>query len=73
MYGDQMVRMLRAVDMLCTATGVTKREMAERLEVDKRTVDPAPRGAAGPQLTVCAPKSTGAFWPVRNLLISIAV
>ena len=39
MYGDQMVRMLRAVDMLCTATGVTKREMAERLEVDKRTVD----------------------------------
>ena len=29
MYGDQMVRMLRAVDMLCTATGVTKREMAE--------------------------------------------
>ena len=34
----QMVRMLRAVDMLCTATGVTK-EMAERLEVDKRTVD----------------------------------
>ena len=39
MYGDQMVRMGRAVDMLCTATGVTKREMAERLEVDKRTVD----------------------------------
>ena len=61
MYGDQMVRMLRAVDMLCTATGVTKREMAERLEVDKRTI--GPRGAAGPQLTVCAPKSTGAFWP----------
>ena len=46
MYGDQMVRMLRAVDMLCTATGVTKREMAERLEVDKRTVDRLLWGAA---------------------------
>ena len=62
MYGDQMVRMLRAVDMLCTATGVTKREMAERLEVDKRQ-SIGPRVLAGPQLTVCARKSTGAFWP----------
>ena len=62
MYGDQMVRMLRAVDMLCTATGVTKREMAERLEVDKRTVDRL-LGACRTSITVCAPKSTGAFWP----------
>ena len=58
-----MVRMLRAVDMLCTATGVTKREMAERLEVDKRTVDRLLSGVLVDQLTVCAPKSTGAFWP----------
>ena len=38
MYGDQMVRMLRAVDMLCTATGVAGK-WPRRLEVDKRTVD----------------------------------
>ena len=63
MYGDQMVRMLRAVDMLCTATGVTKREMAERLRGGQADSRSAPRGAARPQLTVCAPKSTGAFWP----------
>ena len=63
MYGDQMVRMLRAVDMLCTATGVTKREMAEEARGGQADSRSAPRGAAGPQLTVCAPKSTGAFWP----------
>ena len=72
MYGDQMVRMLRAVDMLCTATGVTKGKWPRGSRwTSGQSI--GSRGAAGPQLTVCAPKSTGAFWPVRNLLISIAV
>lgn len=39
MYGEQMVRMLRAVDLLCSATGATKQELVERLGVDKRTVE----------------------------------
>ena len=61
MYGDQMVRMLRAVDMPCTATGVTKREMAEARggQADSRS---APRGAMTSINRLC-PKSTGAFWP----------
>ncbi len=39
MYGEQMVRMLRAVDLLSSPTGVTKQELAAHLEVDKRTVE----------------------------------
>jgi predicted DNA-binding transcriptional regulator YafY len=39
MYGEQMVRMLRAVDLLSTPAGATKQELAEHLGVDKRTVE----------------------------------
>jgi predicted DNA-binding transcriptional regulator YafY len=39
MYGEQMVRMLRAVDLLSTPSGATKQELVERLGVDKRTVE----------------------------------
>jgi predicted DNA-binding transcriptional regulator YafY len=39
MYGEQMVRMLRAVDLLCTPAGATKQELANHLGVDKRTVE----------------------------------
>ena len=38
MYGEQMVRMLRAVDLLSTPAGATKQELADHLGVDKRTV-----------------------------------
>jgi predicted DNA-binding transcriptional regulator YafY len=38
MYGEQMVRMLRAVDLLSTLAGATKQELADHLGVDKRTV-----------------------------------
>ena len=72
MYGDQMVRMLRAVDMLCTATGVTKRGNGrEALEVDKRTVDRLLGVLTSPTVApLSQPAHSG---PVRNLLISIAV
>ena len=69
MYGDQMVRMLRAFDMLCT-TCVTK-EMAERLEVDKRTVDRLLECWTSIN-RLCAEVSRRIL-AVRNLLISIAV
>jgi predicted DNA-binding transcriptional regulator YafY len=39
MYGEQMVRMLRAVDLLSTPAGATKQKLAERLGVDMRTVE----------------------------------
>ena len=39
MYGEQMVRMLRAVDLLSTPAGATKQELADHLGVDKRTVE----------------------------------
>jgi len=39
MYGEQMVRMLRAVDLLSSPAGATKKELAAHLEVDKRTVE----------------------------------
>lgn len=39
MYGEQMVRMLRAVDLLSSRAGATKQELAEHLGVDKRTVE----------------------------------
>ena len=39
MYGEQMVRMLRAVDLLSTPAGATKQELAHHLGVDKRTVE----------------------------------
>ena len=39
MYGEQMVRMFRAVDLLSTPAGATKQELAEHLGVDKRTVE----------------------------------
>jgi predicted DNA-binding transcriptional regulator YafY len=39
MYGEQMVRMLRAVDLLSTPTGATKQQLADHLGVDKRTVE----------------------------------
>jgi len=38
MYGEQMVRMFRAVDLLSTPAGATKQELADHLGVDKRTV-----------------------------------
>jgi predicted DNA-binding transcriptional regulator YafY len=38
-YGEQMVRMLRAVDLLSRPSGVTKQELVERLGVDKRSVE----------------------------------
>lgn len=38
MYGEQMVRLLRAVDLLSTPAGATKQELADHLGVDKRTV-----------------------------------
>ena len=39
MYGEQMVRMLRTVDLLSSPAGATKQELANHLEVDKRTVE----------------------------------
>ena len=39
MYGDQMVRMLERSICCALRRASPKREMAERLEVDKRTVD----------------------------------
>jgi predicted DNA-binding transcriptional regulator YafY len=38
-YGEQMVRMLRAVDLLSTPAGATKQDLADHLGVDKRTVE----------------------------------
>ena len=38
MYGDQMVRMLER-SICCTLRRASPKEMAGRLEVDKRTVD----------------------------------
>jgi predicted DNA-binding transcriptional regulator YafY len=38
MYGEQMVRMLRAIDLLSTPAGATKQELADYLGVDERTV-----------------------------------
>ena len=38
MFGEQMVRMLRTVDLLSTPAGATKQELADHLGVDKRTV-----------------------------------
>jgi predicted DNA-binding transcriptional regulator YafY len=39
MYGEQMVRMLKSVDLLSTPAGATKQELADHLGVDKRTVE----------------------------------
>jgi predicted DNA-binding transcriptional regulator YafY len=39
MYGEQMVRMLRAIDLLSTPAGATKQELVEHLGIDKRTVE----------------------------------
>ena len=38
MYGDKMLRMLKAVDLLSKPEGATIRRLADHLEVDKRTV-----------------------------------
>jgi len=39
MYGEQMVRMLRAVDLLSTPAGATRQELSDHLGVDKKTVE----------------------------------
>ena len=63
---DQMVRMLRAVDMLCTATGVTKGN-GRGLEVDKRTVDRL-LGSRTSINRLCAEVNRRILARVRNLL-----
>ena len=39
MYGEQMVRMLQAVDLISSARGATKQELVDSLGVDVRTVE----------------------------------